>query len=73
MDKINEWSIVHENDLEDGTPMAWKIELSNGKTIWIEKVKDKEYQINNLNGTKTFAIARTLQGAKNWVKNNLLV
>lgn len=66
-----EWFIVHENDSEDGTHMAWKTELSNGKIIWIEKVEDEEYQINNLDGTETFAIARTLQGAKNWVKNNL--
>ena len=71
MDKTNKWFIVHENDLEDGTPMAWRTELANGKIIWIEKVKDNEYQINNLDGTNNLSIAMTLQGAKSWVKQNL--
>lgn len=68
-----EWNVVHDCDLEDGTPTEWSLKVEDGKFYWIAAVSDGAFDVID-HDAKTVIMegCKTLASAKRWVTMNLL-
>lgn len=72
-----DWHIIHECDLEDGTPTQWCTEIDHdlyGRFVWIDLTATGEYQITVEEGGTfiTLAVRKKLYNAKQWVRRHLI-
>ena len=67
-----EWSIVHECDLDDGTPTEWSLEVADGKFYWIAEMSDGTFDVVDYDARTVLMNCKTLSSAKRWVTMNLL-
>ena len=68
-----EWNIVHDCDLEDGTPTEWSFKVADGKFYWIAEVSDGTFDVIDRDAqTVIMEGCKTLASAKKWVTMNLL-
>lgn len=67
-----EWNVVHDCDLEDGTPTEWSIKVAEDKFFWIDEVSDGTYDVIDCDAHTVLANRKTLVAAKRWVAMNLL-
>jgi len=68
----SQWDIVHECDLEDGTPTEWVLKVSDRKFYWIDEVSDGTFDIIDNDARTVLMNCKTLASAKRWVTINLL-
>lgn len=77
------WEIVHEADLDDGSPAQWALEINDeayGKYVWISGLLDNDdniirYDVEVIPHTMdsiTLAKCKSLTSAKRWVTMHLL-
>ena len=67
-----EWNVVHDCDLEDGTPTEWSLKVSEGKFCWIDEMSDGTFDVISHDARTVLANCKTLTSAKRWVSMNLL-
>lgn len=67
-----EWTIVHDCDLDDGTPTEWSLKIADGKFYWIAETSDGIFDVINHDAHTVLMSCKTLTGAKRWVASNLL-
>ena len=67
-----EWNIVHDCDLDDGTPTEWSLRVADDKFYWIDEVSDGTFDIIDHDSHTVLANRKTLTSAKRWVATNLL-
>ena len=68
-----EWNVVHDCDLEDGTPTEWSLKVADGKFYWICEVSDGTFDVIDYDAhTVIMEGCKTLANAKRWVTMNLL-
>ena len=67
-----EWNIVHDCDLDDGTPTEWSLKVSDGKFYWIAEVSDGTFDVIDHDAHAILMNCKTLASAKRWVTINLL-
>lgn len=72
----NAWQVIHECDMEDGTPTHWAKRVDHpkyGKFAWISLCGDREYAVEVIPGDdiKELVICKSLSSAKRWVKINI--
>ena len=72
MAKKNEWKIVHEMDLEDGTPTEWSLKVTDGKFYWIDLLADGTFDVVNCDARTILMNCKSFVSAKRWVTMNLL-
>jgi len=60
------WNIVHECDMEDGTPTEWSTKIGN-KFYWIDEVADGTFDVIDSDAHTVLANCKSLDGAKRWV------
>lgn len=72
MAKKNEWKIVHEMDLEDGTPTEWSLKVADGKFYWIDLLADGTFDVVHWDARTILMNCKSLASAKRWVTMNLL-
>ena len=70
MEKV--WNVVHDCDLEDGTPTEWSLKVAEGKFYWIAEASDGTFDVINHDAHTVLMSCKTLTGAKRWVAMNLL-
>ena len=66
------WEIVHDCDLEDGTPTTWSLKAGQKKFYWICEVSDKTFDVIDSDNHTILENCKTLRSAKRWVTMNLL-
>ena len=73
---LNTWEVVHDADLDDGTPTMWsiKVKTEERKEIyyWICLVHDGTYNVELNDGETVLKNCKSLTSAKRWVTMNLL-
>ena len=67
-----EWKVVHDCDLDDGTPTEWSLEVAKGKFYWIAEASDGIFNVINHDAHTVLMTCKTLTSAKKWVEMNLL-
>ena len=67
-----EWNILHDCDLEDGTPTEWSLKVVDGKFYWIAEVSDGTFDVIDDDACTVLMNCKTLASAKRWVTMNLL-
>ena len=67
-----EWNIVHDCDLEDGTPTEWSLKVADGKFYWIDAMNDGTFDVIDYDSRTILMNCKTLVSAKRWVAMNLL-
>ena len=67
-----EWNIVHDCDLEDGTPTEWSLRVSDGKFYWIAEGEGGTFDVIDHDAHTVLINCKTLARAKRWVTMNLL-
>ena len=66
------WNIVHDCDLEDGTPSEWSLKVADDKFYWIDEVFDGTFDVIDCDAHTILMNCKTLASAKKWVAMNLL-
>lgn len=66
------WKIVHECDLEDGTPTEWVLKVTDRKFYWIDLMNDDTFNIIDHDARTVLMNCNSLASAKRWVTMNLL-
>ena len=67
-----EWDIVHDCDLDDGTPTEWSLKVADGKFYWISETSDGIFSVIGHDAHTVLMRCKTLTSAKKWVETNLL-
>ena len=67
-----EWVVVHDCDLEDGTPTEWSLKVTDGKFYWIDETSDGTFDVIDYDAHTVLTNCKTLASAKRWVTTNLL-
>lgn len=70
------WNVVHDCDMEDGTPTCWAKRIDHpvyGQFIWISQHSDDKYAVEAIpaSDVKVLAICKSLPSAKRWVTANM--
>lgn len=68
----NSWNIVHDCDLDDGTPTEWALKISENSFYWIDAVDDSAFDVIDKDGHTILETFKSLPSAKRWVTMNLL-
>lgn len=73
----NKWEIVHDCDMEDGTPTCWAIEtgkdaIGKKQFYWIDLTPEENYAVIDHDCHTVLMICKSLASAKRWVTMNLL-
>ena len=68
-----EWNIVHDCDLENGTPTEWSLKVADDKFCWIDEVSNGTFDVIGYDAHTVLANCKTLASAKRWVTMNLLI
>lgn len=63
-----EWEIVHDCDLEDGTPTEWSLKVAENKWYWIDALKDGTFDVIGFDAHSVLKNCKSLPSAKRWVK-----
>ena len=66
------WNIVHDCDLEDGTPTEQNLKVTDDKFYWIDEVSDGTFDVIDHDAHTVLMSCKTLASAKRWVTINLL-
>ena len=66
------WNIVHDCDLEDGTPTEWSLKVTDDKFYWIDEMSDGTFDVIDHDAHTVLMNCKTLASAKRWVTINLL-
>lgn len=66
------WNIVHECDLDDGTPTEWALKIAENAFYWIDAMADFTFDIIDKDGETVLKKCQSLVSAKRWVTMNLL-
>ena len=73
---LNKWEIVHDADLDDGTPTMWVIAVKPEDRVlryyWICLVSDGTYDVIGSDGESVLKNCKTMASSKRWVTMNLL-
>lgn len=73
---LNKWEIVHDADLDDGTPTMWVITVKPENRVlrnyWICLLADETYDVIGSDGQSVLKNCKTMASAKRWVTMNLL-
>lgn len=69
---MNKWRVVHECDLDDGTPTEWALKVSEGKFYWIDSLADETFDVIDCDAHTVLKNCKSLLSAKRWVTKNLL-
>lgn len=65
------WNIVHDCDMEDGTPTQWSLTLKDGVFLWIDLTADGKYDVIASDAKSVLkGDLKTLGAAKRWVTQN---
>lgn len=65
------WNIVHDCDMEDGTPTQWSLKLADGTFLWIDLTADGKFDVIDSDGKSVLkGDLKTLGAAKRWVTVN---
>lgn len=64
------WNIVHECDLEDGTPTVWSLRVAENKFYWIDAVSDGTFDVIDHDSHTVLKNCKSLPSAKRWVTMN---
>lgn len=64
-------SIVHDCDMEDGTPTEWVLKVAENKFIWIDALSDGTFNIIGYDVHTVIQNCKSLTSAKRWVTSNL--
>ena len=67
-----EWNVVHDCDLEDGTPTEWSLRAGEDKFYWINETSDGTFDVIDYDAHTILINCKTLISAKRWVTTNLL-
>ncbi len=75
-----QWEIIHECDMDDGTPTQWCAEINHpkyGKYCWINdmgsELTEKGFEVEvNYGGFVTLVQCKSFASAKRWVAMNLI-
>lgn len=66
------WQIVHDCDLDDGTPTEWSLRVDTIKWYWIDALDDGSFDVIDSNCRTVLKNCKSLPSAKAWVTKNLL-
>ena len=71
------WNIIHECDTEGGDPTCWSMEVNShkyGRFVYITISYNKLYdvEVDRDGEFKVLKSLKTLNGAKRWVRENIL-
>ena len=66
----NAWSIVHDCDLDDGTPTEWALKIADNTFYWIDAVANSTFDIIYKDGQTVLKNCKSLTSAKRWVAMN---
>lgn len=74
--KNTDWEIVHEGDLDDGTPTMWAKEIDHpdyGAYVWITLNAQNTYDVEicEENEFRSLKTLKTFSGAKRWADANV--
>ena len=73
MSKNNrEWIIVHDADLDDGTPTEWSLQVAPGVYYWIDMFDDDKYCVISRDAESILVTCKSLRSAKRWVSIHIL-
>lgn len=72
MARKREWNIIHECDLDDGTPTEWALKIEDKKFYWIDLLNDGSYDVIDSDAHTVLVNCKSLASAKRWVTMNLL-
>ena len=67
-----EWKVVHDCDLDDGTPTEWTLKVEDNKFYWIAETSGGYFDVIDHDAHTVLTSCKTLTGAKKWVATNLL-
>lgn len=70
--KLETWNIVHDCDLDDGTPTEWSLKVAEGKWYWIDALSDGTFDVIDQDNHTVLKNCKTLSAAKRWVTINLI-
>lgn len=67
-----QWNVVHECDMDDGTPTEWALKVAENKFIWIDALFNGTFDVIHYDAQKVLKNCKSLSSAKRWVTMNLL-
>ena len=68
------WEIIHEMDLEDGTPTGWGAQINSdkeGRFAWISETLEG-FEITTSNHDDAIVVCKTLTSAKRYTATYLI-
>lgn len=65
------WEIVHDGDLEDGTPTLWSVKIEDGVYYWIDWLANGKYAVIDTDCDTVLFVSKTLRSAKTWLYRKL--
>ena len=68
----NKWNIIHECDLEDGTPTEWALKVADNVFYWIDMRTDSSFDVIDSDNKTVLKNCKSLSGAKRWVAMNIV-
>lgn len=72
MNMKNVWVIVHDCDLDDGTPTEWALKIAENVFYWIDAMANSTFDVIDKDGHTVLKNCQSLASAKRWVTINLL-
>ena len=72
MNMKNVWVIVHDCDLDDGTPTEWALKIAENVFYWIDAMANSTFDVIDKDGHTVLKNCQSLSSAKRWVTINLL-
>ena len=66
------WNVVHDCDLEDGTPTEWSLKITDDKFYWIAEDSNGTFDVIDDDAHSVLMNCKTLASAKRWVTMYLL-
>lgn len=65
----DEWKIIHECDLENGTPTEWALKVADNVFYWIDAKADSTFDVIDSDNETVLKNCKSLSSAKRWVAN----
>lgn len=69
---MNKWNIVHDFDLDDGTPTEWTLKIAENTFYRIDATAYFTFDVIDKDGYTVLKSCQSLASAKRWVTINLL-
>lgn len=65
-----QWEIVHDCDLEDGTPTVWSLKVADKTWYWIDVKSDGTFDVIGKDGVSVLkSNLKSFASANRWLKN----